>query len=267
MEAIQEVLERIRRTRNAGTSTVSQSEARTASSGGADCALCGDKGWYLKIKDGREFGGICKCVEIRASLQRIEKSGLGGLLEDCTFDTFIVSEDWQNTAKTAAMRFAESQPQKKSSWLFLGGQVGAGKTHLCTAVVGHMMNKGNTAKYMLWRDASVRLKSLVNDDEAYAEEIEPFKTADILYIDDFFKTARDKSPTAGDINLAFEILNFRYIRQESVTIISSELIIDEIKKLDEAVASRIYQRTTKEYRVEVNHIKERNYRFYGQNLF
>ena len=65
----------------------------------------------------------------------------------------------------------------------------------------------------------------------------------MLYIDDFFKTERGKSPTSGDINIAFELLNYRYINGQLITIISCERDVDEVMRIDEAVGSRIYERT------------------------
>ena len=43
--------------------------------------------------------------------------------------------------------------------VFIGGQVGAGKTHLCTAMVGEFLKRGISAKYMLWRDDALKLKA------------------------------------------------------------------------------------------------------------
>ena len=45
-----------------------------------------------------------------------------------------------------------------------------------------------------------------------------------------------KPITQGDINIAFEIINYRYIN-DLITIISSELLLDEIINIDEATGS------------------------------
>ena len=226
---------------------------------GHDCGRCENKGYLATPKNGRWVAATCGCMSIRETKIRIEKSGLGDLIEKCTFDSFATPENWQKEAKSIVMQYADCQPQERSSWLFVGGQVGAGKTHLCTAAVSRFLDKGKTARYMLWRDSSVVLKALVTDEAEYAAEITPLKTTDVLYIDDFFKTERGKQPTTADINLAFEILNYRYNRQELLTIISSELLICELLDFDEAVGSRIYQRTAG-YRVEIQPLTERNYR-------
>ena len=51
------------------------------------------------------------------------------------------------------------------------------------------------------------------------------------------------SITEADINRAIEIINARYNMPNKRTIISSELDISEIRKIDEAVGGRIYQRS------------------------
>ena len=98
----------------------------------------------------------------------------------------------------------------------------------------------HTLTYMLWRDEVVKIKACVNNEQEYTALIEPLKEVPILYVDDFFKVERGKRPTAADINVAFEILNYRY-NKKLATIISSELFLKDIVACDEAVGSRIYQ--------------------------
>ena len=79
---------------------------------------------------------------------------------------------------------------------------------------------------MLWRDIAVKLKSVVNDFNEYERLISPLKNADVLYIDDFFKTGKDRvgntmRPTEADCNLAFEIINYRYNQRGINAIIST----------------------------------------------
>lgn len=116
---------------------------------------------------------------------------------------------------------------------------------------------------MLWRDASTRLKGLVNMVYDYEQEIQALKEADVLYIDDFFKTGINKNgtiekPSEADIKLAHEILNVRYMRRDLITIISSEFMVEEILDFDEAVGSRIFERS-KGYMLEFSG-KDKNQR-------
>lgn len=196
----------------------------------------------------------CDCMTKRRSLKRIEESGMAGLLQKCTIDSFETEAEWQKDIKGAADRFLKCSDGR---WFYIGGQVGCGKTHICTAIVGEMMNAGMSARYMLWRDDVVRLKACVND-ESYGDEMERLKRANVLYIDDFFKTRSGDKPTQGDLNIAFELLNHRYSNQIP-TIISSERTINEILEIDEAVGSRIYERA-RGFCMNIGRDPEKNWR-------
>ena len=218
-----------------------------------------NKGEIMFLKNGYETIRECQCMNVRKTIKRIERSCLKDLMKDYTFEKFIVSSDWQKKAKNMALEFLKDYENK---WFFVGGQVGCGKTHLCTALVGAFIRSGKPAHYMLWRDEVVQLKAVVTDDEAYGKAIRKLKEIEVLYIDDFFKTERGKQPSTAEINIAFELLNYRYNNPRLVTIISSERLIDDIIDIDEAVGSRIYQRS-KQYCMIVNYDRSKNYRLNG----
>jgi len=115
---------------------------------------------------------------------------------------------------------------------------------------------------MLWRDESVKLKATVNDAVQYEKMMQELKTVEVLYIDDFFKIGQMdggiQKPTAADISLAFEILNYRYNHADKVTIISSESTLEEIFAIDAAVGGRIGERSMG-YAINLSG-KEKNYR-------
>ena len=92
---------------------------------------------------------------------------------------------------------------------------------------------------MLWRSVAPRLKSLVNSREEYEQLMREYRDTEVLYIDDFFKG----TVTDPDKNLAFELLNDRYNSRKTMTIISSEKTIEEILGIDEAIGSRMYERS------------------------
>lgn len=234
---------------------------------GYDCPDCLNRGFSWMVRDDEVVQRICHCTEIRASLRRIQNSGLSDLLGECTFQAYNDDLPFQQRMKDTALKFVADCTNGK--WFYAGGQVGAGKTHICTAIVGQLLNAGKSARYMLWRDDVVQLKACVNNDVEYSRLINPLKTVDVLYIDDLFKTPRVwdeklgdyvvKPPSPGDINVAFELLNFRYINKHLVTIISGERNMNELMDIDEAVGSRIYERT-KEYCMIVPRKSEYNYR-------
>lgn len=213
---------------------------------GYDCPICKNKGYTVISRE--YLGGYeevmrpCKCTKVRDAIIRMKNSGLEPIIKKYTFEKYIVSENWQKMMKDTAQAYAENP---RGRWLFLGGNCGSGKSHLCTAAAIHLLKKGNSVKYMQWREEAVILKSLVNSEE-YQSKIKEYKDCDVLYIDDLFKTGRTdiggiQRPTAADINLAFEILNFRIVNQK-ITIISTEYTLSELVDVDEGIAGRIAEK-------------------------
>jgi DNA replication protein DnaC len=217
---------------------------------GYDCQECKNRGYIAVVVNGSLSMRECRCMATRRSQRHIERSGLKSQLEDCTFAKYQTPEQWQAEAKLKAQNYLTDNCGK---WFLACGSVGSGKTHLCTAICGEFLNMGKEVRYMLWRDEAVQLKAAVNDSE-YARLINPLKTTEVLYIDDFFKTEKDKKPTTGDIHLAFELLNYRYNDKKLLTIISTEKHMKELLDIDEAVGSRIYQRA-KESIIPIQAIK------------
>ena len=95
---------------------------------------------------------------------------------------------------------------------------------------------------MLWLDDSQKLKA-AKTDEKYESLIKPFKDAEVLYIDDFFKMKRGSEIKDTDVRLAYEILNYRYCDPNKRTIISSEWNLEQIIDADQALGGRIRERT------------------------
>lgn len=227
---------------------------------GYDCPVCKNKGVVYILKNGYEYARRCKCMDIRESVWRLKASGLEKLMERNRFDTFVCEFPWQQVMKDRALQFLENSGE---SWFFAGGQPGIGKTHICTALAAGFLEKGKSVRYMLWKDESAKLKAMVND-ASYGALIRPWKECVVLYMDDLLKTPMDdftkkrKMPSSGDINLAFEIINYRY-NNRLTTIISSEHTIEEIMAIDEATGSRIYERT-KRFCLSFDPDKEKNQR-------
>ena len=227
---------------------------------GYNCSHCKNKGFIARVdENGNEVHRPCKCSKVRETLRKARKSGLGNILSDYTFDKYKTENKWQNDLKNTALAFCKDDEAK---WFFIGGQVGIGKTHLCTAIAGYYIKAGYDTQYMLWCEESKRLKAIVNDFALYHEAINKYKEASVLYIDDFLKTQNGEQPTKGDINLAFEILNSRLMEADKITIISSEKTLTDILGYDEATMSRIYQKTGK-YKMNIAKDLEKNYRLRG----
>lgn len=239
----------------------------TITGDGYNCPLCMNRGDSLALRE--EHGSIftyaipCKCMKIRQSIWRMRQSGLERVIRDCTFDKFIVKADWQRTMYDKAKNYvAEGEPNGK--WFFIGGQSGAGKSHICTAIVRELLYK-KPVVYMPWEPDSKKLKAIVNDAEEYGKEIGRLNRAEVLYIDDLFKPVPDdfggrKKPSGPDVKLAFEILNYRNINHLP-TIISSEWPMDALIDIDEATASRINENCDYgRYLLGIGKDRKKNYR-------
>lgn len=230
---------------------------------GYECAKCKNKGYIYRVEEHEDLYGKhfytevackCECMRVREELRRIHNSGLSKLLKRYTFKAYKATEDWQIYALKEAYAFAK-EPE---GWFYYGGQPGCGKTHICTAIVGHLLKQGKAAKYMLWQDDITKIKQAVNDGEVYEAIINSYKTAEILYIDDFFKTRRGDFVSTADVNATFKIINYRY-NEELPTIISSELSLQQIVEIDEALGSRIAEMA--DHKIFIEKDPHKNYRF------
>lgn len=223
---------------------------------GYNCEKCKNKGRIARLNEkGYRSYVDCECMNIRKVLKLAKKSGLENILSKFTFEKFIDKYEWQKNIKSKAQAFCKDDNAK---WFFIGGQVGAGKTHICTAIASHYIKAGLEVKYMLWCEESKVLKALAND-ITYREQVGLYKNVDVLYIDDFLKVQNGENPTPADVKLAFEIINHRLLDGDKITVISSEKLLSDILNYDEATASRIYQ-LTGDYKIYIPKDSKKNFR-------
>lgn len=205
-----------------------------------NCDKCGNTG-YIVWRDGGVEGQVhtkeCECMARRRSLRRIQISGMADMFERYTFDNYKTPNRYRELIKQRAIEYT----QDDNGWFYIYGQSGSGKTHICTAICAELINRGNEVYYMSWRDESVKIKAVVNDSDEYARQMKRLKTVNVLYIDDFLKGGGSNA----DLKLAFEILNGRYNDRKLRTIISTELTLEGLMEIDEALGGRIYERSKK----------------------
>ena len=222
-----------------------------------DCPKCKNKGYVAADREGYLTIVECDCMRIRKCVRKMEASGLKHIITDSTFDAFQTEQPWQETVKAGAMAFAE----KPEGWFLLCGQSGAGKTHLCTAICRELLHKGMAVRYMPWREEIGKLKAMSLEHEGRSSLLEELKNAQVLYIDDLFKSGTEYEgamPTGADGSLAFEILNYRD-HNRLVTILSTEKLPEELMDIDAAIGGRILCRSSSNcYVIEKN--REKNFR-------
>ena len=203
-----------------------------------NCDRCKNRGYSAELRDGYIVSVECPCMAIRRSIRRAKESGLGELLEKHTFSAFQTPESWQKRAKQIAQAYAADP----DSWFVASGASGSGKTHLCTAICRRLLADGRAVRYVIWRDAAREIKAAALDNAAREKLVFPIRNADVLYMDDFLKTATGEVPTKADIELAIDVIGARY-NAKATTILSTELSVDALLSLDQAMGSRIYECT------------------------
>lgn len=237
------------------------------------CETCNDKRYIEK----HDLNGLisyvrCECQKTIKILKTINESGLTGSFEELTFDNFTTKQEYQKIMYKKGINFLENalKNNDKENWFILSGQVGSGKTHICTAISGQLVLNGKSFFYLpyvsLMPKLAMDLKNFYLDVKEKAERLlENIKNVEVLYIDDFLKIKEREQ-----FNLIWQIIDYRYQNKKLITIISTELYYDtgnSIKALDSAMASRIYERAKGgEYFVEVGQDNDKNYREKGKMI-
>lgn len=200
-----------------------------------ECEKCGNTGSLIwKDEDGMIRAKECGCMTRRRAIRRLKDSGLRDMVQRYSFENYQCPTEAHRAIMAKAKEFACGSAE----FFFVCGKPGTGKTHICTAICSCLLDKDFDIRYMVWRTDAADLKGMVNDREAYRKAINRLRNTPVLYIDDLFKGAISQA----DVNLAFTLLNDRYNSSGKKTIISTELSIEEISRIDDAIAGRIAER-------------------------
>lgn len=232
------------------------------------CDICDDT-QYIEVKD--EFGypvlERCKCQLTRKINRNLKESGLMEEFKKMSLDTFKAVYGYQKTMLDKSIEFLKQidytdDKHYKKAWFIVSGQVGSGKTHICTGISSQCILMGKSFEYIRYVSDMPKLakdQMNFNEDIKYQAErkIDAIKNCEVLYIDDFLKMEFDRMT----FQLVWEIIDYRYNKSKLVTIISTEKFYQELKRMDSAFASRIYERTQRDrFYVEIGREDERNYR-------
>ena len=225
---------------------------------------CRDKEWILDADS--NSARPCKCREAKQYRRILQASGISEAFLKKTFKNFIPKHQSTAAAKQMAIdyvkEFDKISNTEENSIAFLG-QVGSGKTHLSIAIANELMKRGIGVRYMQYREDIMKIKQSAVDEIAYTREINKYKNATVLLIDDLYKGAVYKNRMGyeavneADLRAMFEIINYRYLKKAPM-IISSEYTVDQLLDFDEAIGSRIIERC-KGHIIEL-HGMELNYR-------
>jgi len=208
-----------------------------------DCPFCKNKEtiFYVDYEKGEVFGRYCSCVKERNIKTYLRTSGLSFVANAYTFDNFIADTPWQKYIKDTALEYIKED--YNTTGFYIGGQVGAGKSHVCSAIAIYLIKKGNRCKYVRWRDFTSEARACMNSED-YKDFMKEHTSVKLLYVDDFLNTP--SIPTDSDLKLAYDLINGRYANGLN-TIISSEYVLPKIHDFYEALHSRIVEHTEQKY--------------------
>lgn len=206
-----------------------------------ECLKCRDMGYILqRDENGCEVARKCECCDTKHAKRMLMRSGISEEFQKKTFDNFNTMGNRQlENAKYKAMQYAKhfcSTEHDRCNSIMFAGQVGAGKTHLGTAICGTLMQNEVAVTYMAYRNAVTKIKQSIVDEEAYGRELNQYSLARVLYIDDLLKGRL----TDSDVNIMYEIVNYRYMNNMPI-IISTEKMPSELIAFDEAIGSRLIE--------------------------
>lgn len=221
-----------------------------------DCKLCNGIGFILRQENGATYSRECECFKKKLSQIRFSETEIANKTE-YTFKNYKANEEWQKDILKKAKSYVSNF---KDNWFYIGGQVGAGKTHICTAILRNIGELNNISyAYIKCDEELERLKQLTYEQqEEYSKIMFNLKNIGLLFIDDFFK----RTPTEVDKAKIFDIINFRYLNNKPC-ILSSEKILFEILNIDEAIGSRIFEKA-KNFNIEIEKEVSKNYRLKGR---
>lgn len=190
---------------------------------------------------------ICSCMQKKLIRLGYENSGIGRLIDTCTFDSFdpaMQGDDprakdmaarAKNTLQDFADHFGENEGRKN---LLLIGGTGLGKTHLSAAVAGTVIERGFdaycvTAAELFGAFENERFNRSYNSDAPSSTE--RFFRADLLIIDDLGTELSNQFTNS----VLYNLLNVR-LNNELSTMVNTNLDPKDLKaRYDDRIFSRL----------------------------
>lgn len=217
-----------------------------------DCDICLNKG-YIAIPNESNDSMIlekCECFPKREFNRRMAYNGMQNLT-NTRINDYMTDMPFQQVVKKLAIEYLTTE--NNLYWFALFGMSGSGKTMIITAIANKLMADGMEVRYVSWVDFKDKVKKESLGDSG-SIELSKAKRCEVLVIDDLFKG----KTTEADENIAYQLINHRY-NNHLITLISSELFIEEFKGENVATIGRIRERCGK-FIAEIDRKPEYNFR-------
>lgn len=207
-----------------------------------NCEICRDTGWIVTGIGENSVYKKCACRIKQENIDSWRRFGLDPSKVK-KINQYIVDNDTRKKAKEMAVNYIKTYEPTKS--ILFAGNPGAGKSHLSIGIGAALLEKGVAVIYMPYLEIIRELKANSMDNEYYLRLIGKYYNAKLLIIDDLFKDKVKNGKLVGtlsesDIKHIYSIINYRYNNMLS-TVISTELLPQQLIELDEALAGRILE--------------------------
>jgi DNA replication protein DnaC len=193
------------------------------------CERCGDSGFEIVAKDGREFARPCACRRPARRGDFVRDCRIPARYEECSLASFHVEHRPLRAALETCLQYCNGYPHLGTTEEGLGllfiGNTGVGKTHLAVSVLRELYErKGVHGQFWDFRDLMREIKRSY-DPEIRTSEYEvlaPVVGADVLLFDDL-GSARF---TEWMDDTLFYILNARYAEKRPTIVTTNYVDID-----------------------------------------
>ena len=229
-----------------------------------NCTICNDDGMiFITNGNGNLQAKRCKCKLLEDAKLRMNNSGLGNLLESKTIDNFIITSEFQKVMKDNAIKYLEEYLKGNKYSFAILGQSGIGKTHLLSAVSKVLLDNDIGVKYYIADEIIQTLQACKYDEENYNREFGKIVSADVLYIDDLFKSSvtnyyKEENIKIDDLKEIFKVINYRYNKNLPI-LLNSEIHFERFTNIDQAIIGRINEMCNYKYLVSIKPDINKNY--------
>jgi DNA replication protein DnaC len=187
------------------------------------CELCGDTGFEIVTRDGKEFAQACSCRRVAGAAgdAMLAACRIPARYEHCTFGNFEPYPASRASALEKCMRYAAGYPYVGATdeglGLLLTGTSGGGKTHLAVSVLRDLVaEKGARGQFWDFHSLIREIRNSYNDQTRTTEldVLAPVVEADVLLLDDLGAWKM----TDWMVDTLFYILNGRYMAKRATII-------------------------------------------------
>ena len=218
------------------------------------CDCCKGKGYiYNAVFDGEWMAKAfrcSKCTDKRKLYLRGHDIGLGEYATK-TFADFVPKQDFQKKMYRVMLDYVtEGYPQKK--WCCFLGQSGCGKTLAVSAICNTLKTDDILYESMVSFSSFYSINKWSNS-QAVTEELERMKRVEVLVLDDMFKVRTE------ELSMVINVIWSRY-NANKITLITSEKTIGEIQEIDYALGSRLVEKCTDRFIMNIDKGANKNIR-------